>query len=182
MLDNPEIRADMRTVKDIISSFDTMVEYRFLKKGRVFKNTVYITPENTASNKSRAKESMGLSDKTTPKIPHKRVSSPPQRAEVRGCGQRRENSEISQKRKVPIKYFKKLPPAERVPRSITERYMYAADLSVRAAKKGMIKGKPPKIFARDSKKSITDRGKSLSRGGRIRLLFVFLLVISVSIF
>ena len=101
---------------------------------------------------------------------------------VKGCGSRRVNSEIIQKRNVPRKYLSKSPPAEIIPKSDTERYMYAADLSQSAAKKGMIKGSPPKSDDRESKKSIKERGKSFGRGGRIRLLVVFLFVFSVSNF
>ena len=180
--DNPEINADMRIINDIISSFDTWVEYRFLKNGRVFKNTTYITPENTASVKRSVRDSIGLSDIIAPKNPQTRVKSPQYMAEVKGWGSRRVNSEIIQNKNVPRKYFSMSPPAESVPKSTTERYMYAEDLSVSAAKKGIIKGNPPKRFARESKNSIKDRGKSPNRGGLIRLLVVFLLVFSVSIF
>lgn len=47
-----------------------------MKNGRVFKKTLYITPENTASDMSNAMEKTGLSDNITPKIPQAMVRSP----------------------------------------------------------------------------------------------------------
>ena len=108
--------------------------------------------------------------------PHKNINPEQHKALVIRSGCLKRNSDIIQKRSEARKYLMVFAPVETEPRSSMGIYMYDAEESQSAAKKGIVIGNPPKIPALDTKKSAKEMGISFHCGS-LNMLRVFLVFV-----